>query len=90
MGRIFGAAAAAGLSDLRNACGGSGQGPTIDQGGQGHAARLFDFPQHKNFGLLRPEYLNTYSTAYKTTRAVLGAVGTFYSVGARRHFAGHQ
>src|SRR5579862_9088895 len=44
---------------------------------------LFDFPQHKNgFPLLHIfNYLNTYSSAYKTTLGQVGAVGTFYSVG---------
>jgi intracellular sulfur oxidation DsrE/DsrF family protein len=44
---------------------------------------LFDFPQHKNgMPLLHIlNYLNTYSTAYKTGPGEVGAVGTFYSVG---------
>lgn len=44
---------------------------------------LFDFPQHKNgFPLLHVlNYINTYSTAYKTTPGQVGAVGTFYSAG---------
>ena len=44
---------------------------------------LFDFPQHKNaIPLLHIlNYLNTYSTAYKTSAGQVGAVGTFYGVG---------
>ena len=44
---------------------------------------LFDFPQHKNaMPLLHIlNYINTYSTAYKTTPGQVGAVGTFYSAG---------
>ena len=46
---------------------------------------LFDFPQHKNgFPLLHIlNYLNTYATVYKTGAGQVGAVGTFYSVGAQ-------
>jgi intracellular sulfur oxidation DsrE/DsrF family protein len=46
---------------------------------------LFDFPQHKNgFPLLHiMNYLNTYSSAYKTTPGQVGAVGTFYSAGTQ-------
>src|SRR6478609_7438012 len=46
---------------------------------------LFDFPQHKNgFPLLHIlNYLNSYATAYKTAAGQVGAVGTFYSVGAQ-------
>jgi hypothetical protein len=46
---------------------------------------LFDFPQHKNgFPLLHIlNYLNTYSTVYKTGAGQVGAVGTFYSVGSQ-------
>ena len=46
---------------------------------------LFDFPQH-NYGmplLHILNYLNTYSTAYKTTAGQVGAVGTFYGMGTR-------
>ena len=46
---------------------------------------LFDFPQHKNgVPLLHIlNYLNTYSTAYKTEPGQVGAVGTFYAVGTQ-------
>lgn len=46
---------------------------------------LFDFPQHKNgFPQLHIlNYLNTYSGAYKTGAGQVGAVGTFYSIGAQ-------
>lgn len=45
---------------------------------------LFDFPRHNNgWGLVHVlNYLNTYSTAYKTTPGQVGAVGTFYGVGS--------
>jgi intracellular sulfur oxidation DsrE/DsrF family protein len=46
---------------------------------------LFDFPQHKNlfpqFHILN--YLNTYATAYKLPAGQVGAVGTFYGIGAQ-------
>jgi intracellular sulfur oxidation DsrE/DsrF family protein len=46
---------------------------------------LFDFPQHKNgMPLLHIlNYLNTYTTAYKTGPGQVGAVGTFYSAGSQ-------
>jgi intracellular sulfur oxidation DsrE/DsrF family protein len=46
---------------------------------------LFDFPQHKNgMPLLHIlNYLNTYSTAYKSEAGQVGAVGTFYSLGGQ-------
>jgi hypothetical protein len=46
---------------------------------------LFDFPQHKNgFPLLHIlNYLNTYSTAFKTGPGQVGAVGTFYAAGSQ-------
>jgi hypothetical protein len=46
---------------------------------------LFDFPQHKNgFPQLHIlNYLNTYSTAYKTAPGQVGAVGTFYGMGGQ-------
>ena len=52
---------------------------------QGTHRCLFDFPQHKNgVPLLHIlNYLNTYSTAYKTTAGQVGAVGTFYAVGTQ-------
>src|SRR5215471_19364160 len=46
---------------------------------------LFDFPQHKNgFPLLHIlNYLNTYKEAYKAGPSTVGAVGTFYALGAQ-------
>ncbi len=45
---------------------------------------LFDFPRHSNgWGLVHIfNYLNTYSVAYKTGPGQVGAVGTFYGIGA--------
>src|SRR3954470_5424125 len=85
LGRFIGAAAAltagAATGHLEAA-----QQPTGDdwlKGVKGTHRSLFDFPQHKNgFPLLHIlNYLNTYSTAYKTTPWQVGAVGTFYSAG---------
>jgi len=55
------------------------------KGVKGTHRSLFDFPQHKNgFPLLHIlNYLNTYSTAYKTTAGQVGAVGTFYGIGSQ-------
>jgi len=86
LGRMFGAAAAAGLSIAGTRA--AAAEATADgwiQEVKGTHRCLFDFPQHKNgFPLLHIlNYLNTYSTAYKTTAGQVGAVGTFYSVGAQ-------
>ena len=83
---MFGAAAAAGLSIAGTRA--AAAEATADgwiQEVKGTHRCLFDFPQHKNgFPLLHIlNYLNTYSTAYKTTAGQVGAVGTFYSVGAQ-------
>ncbi|MCC7033946.1 MAG: hypothetical protein IT179_14075 [Acidobacteria bacterium] len=45
---------------------------------------LFDFPRHSNgWGLVHVlNYLNTYAAAYKTGAGQVGAVGTFYGIGA--------
>ena len=45
---------------------------------------LFDFPRHSNgWGLVHVlNYLNTYSAAYKAGAGEVGAVGTFYGIGA--------
>ena len=87
MGRMFGAATAAGLSlypARASAAQESGADDWIKEVPGTHRC-LFDFPQHKNgFGLLHIlNYLNTYSTAYKTGAGQVGAVGTFYSVGSQ-------
>src|SRR5258707_9226919 len=86
LGRVFGAAAAAGVSIA------GGRAAAAQESGpddwikevKGTHRCLFDFPQHKNgFPLLHIlNYLNTYSTAYKTAPGEVGAVGTFYALGA--------
>ena len=84
LGRMLGAAAAAGLSvsGTRAAAQASGFDDWINEV-KGEHRCLFDFPQHKNgYGLLHIlNYLNTYSTVYKTGPGQVGAVGTFYSAG---------
>jgi hypothetical protein len=84
LGRVFGAAAAAGLSmsGTRAAAWESGPDDWIKEVKGSHRC-LFDFPQHRNgYGLLHIlNYLNTYSAAYKTGPGEVGAVGTFYSAG---------
>jgi intracellular sulfur oxidation DsrE/DsrF family protein len=87
MGRMFGAAAAAGLSVAGTravAAAETGHDDWIQEVKGTHRC-LFDFPQHKNgFPLLHIlNYLNTYSTAYKTGAGQVGAVGTFYSAGSQ-------
>jgi intracellular sulfur oxidation DsrE/DsrF family protein len=83
---MFGAAAAAGLSisGTRVAAQDSATDDWIKEVKGTHRC-LFDFPQHKNgFPLLHIlNYLNTYSTAYKTGAGQVGAVGTFYAVGSQ-------
>jgi intracellular sulfur oxidation DsrE/DsrF family protein len=89
LGRMVGAAAAAGLSIAGTRGVAAAAGPDISdswlQEVKGTHRTLFDFPQHKNgFPLLHIlNYLNTYATAYKTSAGQVGAVGTFYSVGAQ-------
>jgi intracellular sulfur oxidation DsrE/DsrF family protein len=87
MGRVFGAAAAAGLTIAGTrvvSAQESGADDWIKEVKGTHRC-LFDFPKHMNgFGLLHIlNYLNTYSQAYKTSPGQVGAVGTFYSVGAQ-------
>ena len=86
MGRMIGAAAAAGLSvaGTRVAAQESGADDWIKEVKGTHRC-LFDFPQHKNgFPLLHIlNYINTYSQAYKTGAGHVGAVGTFYAVGSQ-------
>ncbi|MEO8679909.1 MAG: hypothetical protein ABI665_12725 [Vicinamibacterales bacterium] len=85
IGRMFGAAAAAGLSlsATRVAAAEESAPDEWIKEVKGTHRTLFDFPQHKNgYGLLHIlNYLNTYATAYKTGPGEVGAVGTFYSVG---------
>jgi hypothetical protein len=84
LGRVFGAAAAAGLSVsvTRAAASDPASDDWINEVKGSHRC-LFDFPQHKNgFPLLHIlNYLNTYAAAYKTAPGQVGAVGTFYSAG---------
>ena len=89
LGRMVGAAAAAGLSIAgTRAAAAEAVTDASDnwiQEVKGTHRTLFDFPQHKNgFPLLHIlNYLNTYATAYKTQPGQVGAVGTFYSAGAQ-------
>ena len=52
---------------------------------KGTQRSLFDFPQHKNgVPLLHIfNYLNTYREVYKSAPGQVGAVGTFYGIGAQ-------
>jgi hypothetical protein len=85
LGRMVGAAAAAGVSIV----GGSAVAAQEPGGDdwikevKGTHRCLFDFPQHKNgMPLLHIlNYLNTYSVAYKVGPGQAGAVGTFYGMG---------
>jgi intracellular sulfur oxidation DsrE/DsrF family protein len=85
LGRMVGAAAAAGVS-IAGGGAASAQEPATDdwlKEVKGDHRCLFDFPQHKNaFPQLHIlNYLNTYSTAYKAGPGQAGAVGTFYGMG---------
>ena len=84
--RMAGAAAAAGVTVAvaGSAAAAEGQDDWIKEVKGTHRC-LFDFPQHKNgFPLLHIlNYLNTYSSAYKTGAGEVGAVGTFYAVGSQ-------
>jgi intracellular sulfur oxidation DsrE/DsrF family protein len=87
LSRVFGtAAAAAGASIVGGGTAAGQESSTADawiKEVKGTHRCLFDFPQHKNgFPQLHVlNYLNTYSTAYKTTAGQVGAVGTFYGIG---------
>ena len=92
LGRIFGAAAAAGLTSIGTAeAQNKAAAPAAPAAGpdawigevKGTHRCLFDFPQHKNgVPLLHIlNYLNTYKEAYKVAPGSAGAVGTLYSVG---------
>ena len=87
LGRMFGAAAAAGLSMSGTRLAAAPESATDDwtKDVKGTHRCLFDFTQHKNgFPLLHIlNYLNTYAQAYKTGPGQVGAVGTFYSVGSQ-------
>jgi hypothetical protein len=87
LGRMIGTAAALSVTDFgrREA---SAQQPGPDdwiKNVKGTHRCLFDFPQHKNgMPLLHIlNYLNTYSTAYKTGPGQVGAAGTFYGIGGQ-------
>jgi intracellular sulfur oxidation DsrE/DsrF family protein len=87
MGRMIGAAAAAGLSVAGTrvaAAQESGADDWIKEVKGTHRC-LFDFPQHKNgFPLLHIlNYLNTYAAAYPAESGEVGAFGTFYGVGTQ-------
>jgi hypothetical protein len=87
VGQLFGAAAAASLSMSGTRAAAAQQSGADDwiREVKGHHRCLFDFPQHKNgMPLLHIlNYLNTYTSAYKTGAGQVGAVGTFYSVGSQ-------
>ena len=87
MGRMIGAAAAAGLpvAGTRVAVAQESGADDWIKEVKGTHRCLFDFPQHKNgFPLLHIlNYINTYSQAYKTGAGQVGAVGTFYAVGSQ-------
>jgi intracellular sulfur oxidation DsrE/DsrF family protein len=88
VGRLLGAAAAAGL-----AAAGTPEAAAVTTTGaddwirevKGTHRCLFDFPQHKNgMPLLHIlNYIKTYQAAYGTGAGEVGAVGTFYSVGVQ-------
>jgi intracellular sulfur oxidation DsrE/DsrF family protein len=85
LARMFGAVAVAGLpiaDTYAAAADDAGPDQWIREVKGTHRC-LFDFPQHKNgMPLLHIlNYLNTYSTAYKTGAGQVGAVGTLYSAG---------
>src|SRR5262249_18016114 len=90
IGRIFGAAAAAGLPMAEVASAQTKAAPAAARRPDTWIAKvkrphrtLFDFPQHKNgfppVHILN--YLNTYHEAYKSAPGSVGAVGTFYALG---------
>jgi intracellular sulfur oxidation DsrE/DsrF family protein len=87
LGGLIGAAAAASVSVVGASKAFAAESGADDWIGEvkGTHRCLFDFPQHKNaMPLLHIlNYLNTYSSAYKTGPGQVGAVGTFYSVGAQ-------
>jgi hypothetical protein len=85
LGRIAGAAAVASVSlGGTRAVAEESSGDDWIREVKGTHRCLFDFSKHLNgFGLLHIfNYLNTYSVAYNTTAGQVGAVGTFYGVGA--------
>jgi hypothetical protein len=87
LGRILGAAAAAGVSfgGVRTAAAQESDADAWLKEVKGTHRTLFDFPQHKNMfpQLHILNYLNTYATAYKAAPGQVGAVGTFYGMGTQ-------
>jgi hypothetical protein len=87
LGRMLGAAAAAGVSIVGGGAA-AAQEPGPDdwiKEVKGTHRCLFDFPQHRNgMPLLHIlNYLNTYTAAYKIGPGQAGAVGTFYGIGSQ-------
>ena len=92
LGRLLGAAAAATAMPLLGSQSAEAQQGNPDRWTsqvQGTQRTLFDFPQHKNgVPLLHIfNYLNTYQSAYKLPAGRVGAVGTFYGIGAQSSIA---
>ena len=87
LGRMLGAAAAAGVSfgGGRTVAAQEADADAWLKEVKGTHRALFDFPQHKNMfpQLHILNYLNTYSTAYKASPGQVGAVGTFYGMGTQ-------
>src|SRR6476619_5591119 len=87
MGRVIGAAAAAGLPIAGTRAAAAQEFGADDwiKEVKGTHRCLFDFPQHKNgFPLLHIlNYINTYAQAYKARAGQVGVVGTFYAVGSQ-------
>src|SRR6476646_7800739 len=95
-GRVFGAVAAAGVVGAGTSQAQSRPASSTASGAdawinevKGTHRCLFDFPQHKNGAPLLHilNYLNTYNEAYKSAPGSVGAVGTFYSIGAQSSIA---
>jgi intracellular sulfur oxidation DsrE/DsrF family protein len=91
LGRVFGAAAAAGISIGRTApvfAQASGPDDWIKEV-KGTHRNLFDFPQHKYFfpQLHILNYINTYNQGYKAAAGTVGTVGTFYGIGNQSSIA---
>src|SRR5262245_46749099 len=85
LGRVFGAAAAAGISIGRTApvCGQASRPDDWMKEVRGTHRTPFDFPQHKDF-FPQPHilnYINTYTQGYKAAAGTVGTVGTFYGIG---------
>src|SRR5437867_6148277 len=85
LGRILGAAAAAGVSIARSESVFAQTSSPDDwiKEVKGTHRTLFDFPQHKYFfpQLHILNYINTYTQGYKADAGTVGTVGTFYGIG---------